>query len=74
MRWSINIHGKYTGDSYDDGICAPQSYESGPGPGPGDDGFSRDLIDARLAQLGEGYTADYMGQSWPLPDEGRANV
>ncbi|WP_026793138.1 hypothetical protein [Pleomorphomonas oryzae] len=72
MRWLINKDGVNTGESYDDGIIEPMV--DGHGPGPGDDGFTRDGIDAELkrrndANDGHTYTADYQDVTWPPPTD-----
>lgn len=55
MRWNIlNTKGTNTGDLHDDGIQSK---------GPGTEGFTRDAIDAHLATLTKGYSADYAGPS-----------
>lgn len=58
-RWWINKDGLNTGEIFDDGILYVN---------PGDEGFTRDLIDAEVASRGEGYSADYMGVSYPPPE------
>lgn len=70
MRWWINKDGGNTGEIFDDRITEPPIYENGPGPGPGDEGFRRDGIDAELARLRKKepvitWSADYMDRSWP---------
>lgn len=74
MRWLINKDGKFTGETWDDGVYEPVVYPSrnglpsGPGPGPGDEGFTVALINAELAKRstdGGVYTADFAGVSGP---------
>ena len=59
MRWNINKDGINTGEVFDDLILDTA---------PGVKGFTRKHINAHLADLGEGFTADYMGLSM-LPAE-----
>ena len=74
MRWSINENGVNSGESFDDGILEPAIYEGGPGPGPGEEGFTRAGIDAELARRKEAkpsstWAADYIDRNWPVPSE-----
>ena len=59
MRWQLNKDGVNTGETFDDGILDTA---------PGDDGFTRDHVNAELTRRGEGWSADYMGASTPAPD------
>lgn len=76
MRWLMNKDGEYTGEVWDDGVCTPCPEGTDHGPGPGDEWFTCDLVDAELARRNAEdpehvYTADWMGFSWPpAPPEG----
>lgn len=68
MRWLVNKNGEFTGETRDDEICYPAT-EDGRGLGPGEEGFTTDLIGAELArrateESGINYTADFAGVSW----------
>lgn len=79
MRWFINKNGVNTGEVFDDRVIEPPIFENGPGPGPGEEGFTREHIDAELQRRSDDdedadFTADYFGRSWPevielTPDE-----
>ena len=60
MRWFINKDGINTGEVFDDLVLDTA---------PGDKGFTRKHINAHLAGLGEGFTACYMGQSYPPAED-----
>jgi hypothetical protein len=69
MRWMIKMDGVSTGETWDDGVWFPTA-ENERGPGPGEEGFTTDLISAELARRSTGkskikYTADFASVSWP---------
>lgn len=68
MRWLVNKNGEFTGETWDDEMCYPAT-EDGRGVGPGEEGFTIDLIGAELARRAAekpdvNYTADFAGVSW----------
>lgn len=69
MRWTISVNCVAIGETWDDGVWFPTA-ENERGPGPGEEGFTTDLISAELARRSTGksntkYTADFAGVSWP---------
>jgi hypothetical protein len=59
MRWWLNMYGVNTGATFDDGI---------PYATPGDEGFTRDHVNAELTRRGDGWSADFMDASAPALD------
>lgn len=66
MRWWLNKDGENTGINFDDGTVTPET--DGHGPGPGEEGFTRELVEAecarRRASEGGIWTADYCDVTW----------